>query len=476
MLLLLCACQAAPAEAPEPAAEPEPAAAAVPAEAPEPEEPVYLSHENFMQADGGFFRPDEVLRRAECAQLLYNLSGSVPPSEPVSYTDVAPEAWYAAAVRACGALLPAQDDPALFAPQASVTEQAFADALRAVLHPDAAAAEAKSAAQTPSEAEEPGEAPAPLTRAQAAVLIGRALGRAPDTACIAAVPHTLLLDVPEDRADYAAIVEAVTPHEYAQTSSGAEQWKTGTFDGSALQPGVYLSGGSGFLVGEDGRVLRGSGFAELNGERYARCDDTGRILADGAPHYFEGEAIYASSGGALLRACAYGECRYDDDGCYTTGSQSLDALLDAFLAEHTTSDMTQSECLRACYDAVRAFGYLGRNAAYGAEVKTIPYSKQLEFAEKIFSTGKGDCYNFTAAFCLLARRLGYLAKPVVGECAYSWNWGGIAHGWVEITIDGAVHLFDPQIENYNLRAGISNETSGAYDVTYETAHARYRKH
>ena len=138
--------------------------------------------------------------------------------------------------------------------------------------------------------------------------------------------------------------------------------------------------------------------------------------------------------------------------------------------------MTQEECLHACYEAVRALRYLGRNPAYGPEVKTIPYDKQLEFADKILSTGKGDCYNFAAVFCLLARKLGYLATPIVGECGYSWNWYPIAHGWVEIELDGETFLFDPQIENYNLRAGISNETHSAWQVTYESAPARYLKH
>ena len=56
------------------------------------------------------------------------------------------------------------------------------------------------------------------------------------------------------------------------------------------------------------------------------------------------------------------------------------------------------------------------------------------------------------------------------------NWYPIAHGWVEIELDGETFLFDPQIENYNLRAGISNETHSAWQVTYESAPARYLKH
>ena len=102
--------------------------------------------------------------------------------------------------------------------------------------------------------------------------------------------------------------------------------------------------------------------------------------------------------------------------------------------------------------------------------------KAVAYANKIFSTGKGDCYNFTAAFCFLARALGYEASSIAGVCGYVWNsTAAITHGWVEIVMDGNVYLFDPQIENYNNRSGISNETNGAYRVTYATARANYYK-
>ena len=42
-------------------------------------------------------------------------------------------------------------------------------------------------------------------------------------------------------------------------------------------------------------------------------------------------------------------------------------------------------------------------------------------------------------------------------------------------MDGETYLFDPQIENYNLRAGISNATHSAYCVSYESAPGRYYK-
>ena len=62
-------------------------AASVPEPEPEPE-PEYHVHQNYMAASDGFFRPDEPLRRADCAQLLYNLTQDSPRSaEPAQYDD-----------------------------------------------------------------------------------------------------------------------------------------------------------------------------------------------------------------------------------------------------------------------------------------------------------------------------------------------------------------------------------------------------
>lgn len=483
LVLLLCGCQRAePSAAPAP----EPAAQAV-LQTPEPEpepEPEYSFHQNYMSASDGFFRPDEPLRRVECAQLLYNLTHDARhPAASAQYDDVQPEYWYYEAVSAVGGCFPQAEGETRFFPGEPITAEDFLAALYAALGltertaPDALQAAAQtlfSDAPAPEDGQEP--EPVCITRAQAAVLVNRALGREPDRTLIANTDHTLLLDVTEDRADHADLVEAVLPHEAYIGDAGEEHYRESALDALRYRPGVHLSGASGYVVDANGRALRGAGFLDEQGRRYYRCDASGRILADASAHYADGHAFFVWETGALRRNCTTGEYRYDENGFYTTGSPDLDDKLDAFIAACTTEDMAQAERLRACYDAVRALRYLGRNPAYGPEVKTIPYDKQLTFADKILTTGKGDCYNFAAVFCLLARRLGYLAVPVVGECGYSWNWYPIAHGWVEIEIDGSTWLFDPQIENYNLRAGISNETHSAWKVTYETAPAHYLKH
>lgn len=459
--------QAAPEE---PAAQPEPEAEQPPV--------VYAHHAPYMRAAGGFFRPDAPLRRADAAQLLCNLTQR-PAGTDCRYDDVDPESWYYGAVCAAEDWFPA--DMTVFSPMQPITEAEFCAALALAL-PDADVPQPEEQAAEPEEpapeqngdAAQTPEEPAALTRAQAAVLVNRALGRVPDTEAVKALPFAVLLDVPEEDPAYADVLEAVLPHDNLEEDG--ERWYSETLPIRKLRAGVHTQNGIGYVVDEDGAVIRREGLFRFRDRSYLSADGTGCIYADGAPHFTDGKTVWALRGGALLQGGSRSESFFDEDGFYTTGSDALDLALDEVLAACTTEDMTQEECLRACYDYVRDFGYLGRNAAYGPEVRTIPYDAQIQFAEKIFSTGKGDCYNFTAAFCFLARRLGYEAQAIVGECGYVWNWRPIAHGWVELACGGQTLVYDPQIENYNLRAGISNETSGAFGVSYETAHARYQKH
>lgn len=59
-----------------------------------------------------------------------------------------------------------------------------------------------------------------------------------------------------------------------------------------------------------------------------------------------------------------------------------------------------------------------------------------------FRLGKGNCYSFSAAFCLLARQLGLPAYTVVGGLGRTNS----PHGWVEIPLDGTNYMFDPQLD------------------------------
>ena len=220
LCMLLCGCQsAAEPETMDSAGAGDTGRRPVPEPEPEPE-PEYHVHQNYMAASDGFFRPDEPLRRADCAQLLYNLTQDAPRSaEPAQYDDVLPEYWYYEAVSTMGGYLPQEEGQTCFFPSASVMPDTFLTALLSALGQTEQSAspallQAAQALMPDGAQAEDVPAPAPITRAQAAVLVNRALGRKPDTEAINGVHRSLLLDVPEDRADYADLVEAVLPHDY----------------------------------------------------------------------------------------------------------------------------------------------------------------------------------------------------------------------------------------------------------------------
>ena len=449
-------------------------AAEVMAEAPRENLPPvsYERHAAYMSANRGFFEPEKPLRRAEAAQLLCNAVGIEPKTlEQSGYLDVSPADWcYGAVCAAAEYFEPDEPDaaenearePRYFRPKDVSLVCELQRALGRVL--------GEEDVSLPDGLQETDV----LTRADAAVLVNEALGRTPDREELAAVSYDLLLDVPKTDARYYDILEAILLHEYAE--DGGERWNPDTMEISPMREGAHTKDGFGYVVDETGCVVRKSGLFDCGGWTYLSDSDTGRILADGALHRIDGHVCYALRGGQLLTNGSYGEYLFDENGFYTTGDEAIDALLDEAIAACTTEDMTQEEMLRACFAYVRSYKYLGRNAALGADVKTLPYEQLLGYAEKILSTGKGDCYNFAASFCLLARRLGFEASCIIGECTYVWNWKPIAHGWVEITRGEQTLLYDPQIENYNIRAGISNDDYGAFGVTYETAHAAYFKH
>lgn len=522
LLLALCLTGCVPVEdavlpQEEPAVQTETAAeAALPEPEPEPEpEPIeYLSHAPYMQGEDGYFFPDRSLRRAELSQILANLffepeaepeplalpeegaapveeavqaDGALPAEaeEPPLFSDVAADRWYVDSVILTAALLPGGED-GTFRPEEEVTLLELTDALCRGLALEPAEPEP---AEEPAEAEplpasvalavaqgwvEADADPAgPVTRAEAAAILNRVLGRTPDRETLDSLTHLVFLDVDPAASYYYDVLECTLPHEYLEEDG--ETWNSESLSETGLRPGFHKGGGYANYVLEDGTVLKEPGLFTAGEETYLVSEHDGQVYADNALHTVDGKVVFATLDGALLKNDSWNGYQFDADGFYTTGDEALDAYVAQALEACTTGDMTRDEKLRACYEYVRAFKYLGRNAALPSSVKTMPMENAVAYANKIFETGKGDCYNFAAAFCFLARALGYEANTVVGSCGYLWSNAAVAHGWVEIVLDGETYLFDPQIENYNLRAGISNETHSAYQVTYGTAPGRYYK-
>ncbi len=441
---------------------------------PEPEPVTYSRHTAYIHGENGYFFPERLLSRAEVAQLLVNLFGVTSVNAP-SYADVPENAWYAPSVAAAADCLPG-DLEGFFHPKSGITLQELLVALgRGMKLPDLTDEDgaAVAAARKRGWIDVTADPTQPITRAEAVVLLNRVLERTPDRETANNLKTLVFLDVDPSNTAYADILEATLDHDYLSEAAG-ENWSEESVCEAGLPAGLYKAGGYAKYVTEDGTVWTEPGLLNV-GETTYLVSEGGQVYADMALHTVDGKVVFATAEGTLLKNGSWGQYQFDADGFYTSGDETLDTYVAQVLTQCTTEDMTQEEKLRACFEYVRAFRYLGRNATLSSSIQIMPMESAVAYANKIFETGKGDCYNFAASFCFLARALGYNASAVVGSCGYVWNSVAIAHGWVEITIDGETYLFDPEIENYNLRAGISNETHGAFQVTYESAPGRYYK-
>lgn len=158
-----------------------------------------------------------------------------------------------------------------------------------------------------------------------------------------------------------------------------------------------------------------------------------------AGRYLFGLALYCvDDGGHLVRNAEKDGFTFDETGCYTSGNTELDALIGELFSKLVDASMQREEMLHTVYDyTVRTFTYLGRNH--------YPYqdsSWAVEEAYTMLSTGKGNCYNYAAAFCMMARALGFDAVVYSGFIGIDPS----QHAWVEIDIDGVTYTFDPEIE------------------------------
>ena len=366
-------------------------------------------HSKYMDGTSdGLFHPDQHMTRAEAAQVLYGLLAEAPTAR-ASYSDVADGMWYAQAVESLGALgvLDCPEGSA-FRPDAAITRGEFAQILSHFVpraettvtfadvpagSPCYEAVGAVAAAGLFSGYEDGTFHPdAALTRAQATVVFNNLLSREPDTGTIQTSANVRLFpDVSTSHWAYDQIMEATISHTYS-TSAGQEVWNQVTAEPSVLPDGYY----------------------RINGW------------------------LYRVQNGMFLHNTTADGFTYDAQGRYTTGSASLDTQLNRIVETYTNSSMTRDQKLRALYNYVRDnFSYLKRPLVSRGQT-----GWESAYAEEFLRLGRGNCYSFSATYCLLCRELGLPAYTVVGGLGTSNS----PHGWVEMELDGTVYMFDPQLE------------------------------
>ena len=178
--------------------------------------------------------------------------------------------------------------------------------------------------------------------------------------------------------------------------------------------------------------------------------------------WIDGRLCCADEEGYFIKNRYLGSLYFGPEGFYTSGSPELDGWVAQVLSEQTDESMTREEKLRAVYLYVRdSFTYLRRHY-----YRIGDQGWQVGEAVTMYSTGKGNCYCYAAAFWAAARGLGYEAKAVSG------TYGGerAPHGWVEIIQDGQRYTYDVEIEMSLRRDGNTHQSLYAMTDESRTPH------
>lgn len=383
------------------------------------------SHAAYLPLSGdGYFRPRDLLKRAEAAQLLYSMldtdyvgDGSfadVPegtdchravatlkdlgvisgnrfhPDEPICFGDL---------FDMLASFFPKSSSAYSFdlVPQTDPRYSAFCLAMDQGWITDGSVSPDQD-----------------VTRADAARIFNRLCGRAP----IAENDYSkvgTILDVSFDDPSFWDIAEAAIPHE-SENSENGELWTS-----SSSLP-LYTEGL--FFIG-----------TELH------CVD--------------------ERGSAVINA-SYGNFDFGADGVITTGMPELDELVQEKVSELVDPNKLEDESdreqmLRVLFNYVTYHNSYLRLHYY--EVGDTSWVN--DEAYHMLTEKKGNCYDYAAEFYVLARAIGYDAVIYSGKVDPTQR----PHAWVEIEFDGVPYIFDTEIEFTQVT--IAHKGSTYFKCTYE---------
>ncbi len=143
-----------------------------------------------------------------------------------------------------------------------------------------------------------------------------------------------------------------------------------------------------------------------------------------------------------------------------TSYEPLNSLVQQILSQITTSRMSTYQKVMACYD------YLVDNCRYGQASDSYfnagDTSNERLYAEKsayaVLHGKVGICLNYSAAFAAMTRALGLKTQLRTGQTT-AYGGGYTSHTWCEITLNGVVYVFDPQVDDNILTRGDAVEYS-----------------
>ncbi len=415
-----------------------------------PEIPTLVSedHKAYLNGVGnGLFEPMKVLTRAEAAMLIYNCLSFV-PANTASFSDVPAGSWYAPGANALGSLgviptdtpfrgeetiakgelisyimffFPQREDAELF-PDVSETSK-YASAIRS--------ARAYGFVSGDNEGKlHPGGT---ITRAEAAALFNLVLGRTADKESIQANRPVFFLDVPANSWYYYHVVEAAVSHTYAK-HDGVETWTSFTAPDSVLPAGFTT---------------------------------TGFHLYSGNAYYYD-----AAQGDILRSTTLQNTWAFDKDGKYTTGDAELDSALRKIILSQCQDSADPAANLKTLFGYCRdTYSYRKRDVPTAAE---FTHAFVNASAKQMISSGKGNCYSFSALFYHLSRWLGYDTTLVAGTVLYPDD----EHCWTVIPEGGKEYIYDTQLEwryvhdwgyaGYNWKFYHLQDTSNTFHYTEST--------
>ena len=169
--------------------------------------------------------------------------------------------------------------------------------------------------------------------------------------------------------------------------------------------------------------------------------EPGFVNIDGWLYYVKEDGYFLRD--SVLNPDGLPECRaltFGPDGRYTSGDPQLDEIVAVLLNEmiQQNPDATRFELLRVAYDYChQTFGY---RRSWDDHPAKGSHGWEAQRAKDIFTSQKGNCYGFAAAFWALSRGLGYHTQAVSGVVLADEQ----PHSWCFIEFDGLDYIFDPQ--------------------------------
>lgn len=383
-----------------------------------------INHIKYMNGNNnGLFYPDNALTRAEAAFIINKLVMKPSHSDIIyntTFSDVDASAWYADAVNDLASYGIISIDSGHFHPKAFISRAEFIKMLSAFsslsvsdksffdLTPDHWAYDIiLSAAQKGwilGYADGTVNPDGTLSRAEAATIVNRVLGRIPDAQTInSASGIRIFPDVDRQYWAYLNIMEASIAHDYIK-ENGGEKWAYFKQEKTELPAGFHV----------------------INGILYSVDSETGDFIVNRSAddHW------------------------YDEEGKYTTGNDILDRLMREATKECVKSGMSQQQKLKAVFDyTVNNFRYRA-----GQTLKAGSTGWTEKYAVPMFQSHRGNCYSYAAVFYYLAKNIGYNPKEAAGFLGRNRQ----PHGWVEISSGGIPYIYDTELTMMRRLKGYNN--------------------